>query len=60
MGNNIEIMEQLLRSTFPGESNDFYRYGRWTGGAFNSEAFDNLPATEKRNILKYLQKNKLK
>ena len=59
MGNNIEIVEQLLRNTFPGESNDFYRYGRWTGGAFNSDAFDNLSETERNAIRKYLKKHKL-
>ena len=60
MGNNIEIVEQLLRNTFPGESNDFYRYGRWTGGAFNSDAFRDLSKTERIAIFKYLKKNGLR
>ena len=53
-------MEQLLRSTFPGESNDFYRYGKWAGGAFNSEAFKDLPKTERDAVRDYLKNNKLR
>ena len=59
MGSNIEIVEQLLRRTFPGQPEEFYIYGRWAGGAYNSDRFDNLPEAEKNAIEEYLRRNNL-
>ena len=52
-------MENLLRKAFPYQDNDFYRYGKWSGGAYNSPAFDNLPQTEKDAVKGYLRKQGL-
>lgn len=35
MGGHADEMEQLLRDAFPGQSEDFYNYGKWAGGAMN-------------------------
>ena len=59
MGNHVAEMEQLLRQAFPGESNDFYRYGKWGGGAYNSTAFRNLPYAEQSAVQDYLRKQGL-
>ena len=54
MGQHIEEMEQLLRDAFPGQSEEFYEYGKWGGGAFNSDAFRQLPVEEQNAIWAYL------
>lgn len=51
--------EALLRDLFPGESEDFYRYGKWGGGLTETEAFNNLSNAERKAIQRYLIKNKL-
>ena len=56
MGQHIEEMEQLLRIAFPGMEEEFYEYGKWGGGAFNSEAFRQLPAEGQDAIWDYLEK----
>lgn len=38
-----EETEELLRQAFPGRNEEFYEYGKWGGGAFNSEVFEELP-----------------
>ena len=55
MGNHIAEMESMLRKAFPGQSEDFYRYGRWGGGAVDSDAFKNLTQAERDAIRKYLK-----
>jgi len=59
MGSHIDDVEWLLRDAFPNESNDFYRYGKWACGAFDSEAFESLSQTEKNAIINYLRKHEL-
>jgi hypothetical protein len=58
-GNNIEEYEQMLRGAFPGESEDFYEYGKWGGEFYNSPGFDALPPDEQIAILEYLDDNDL-
>ena len=41
MGSHVDKMEERLRSAFPGQSEDFYKYGKWGGGATSSDAFLN-------------------
>lgn len=55
MGIQIDEIEKLMRETFPGESEEFYRYGKWGGGAYNSSAFDKLSDDEQQNIFNYLE-----
>ena len=54
MGQHVEEMEQLLREAFPGMDDDFYEYGKWGGGAFNSDKFDQLPFELQKEITDYL------
>ena len=54
MGQHVEEMEQLLREAFPGMDDDFYEYGKWGGGAFNSYAFNELPIEMQDEITEYL------
>lgn len=54
MGEHIEETETLLRQAFPGRDEEFYEYGKWGGGAFNSEAFEKLPLDEQQEIYNYL------
>lgn len=54
MGGNIDELEQLLRDAYPGESEEFYDYGKWGGGAMNSEEYEKLPDVEKDAIESYL------
>jgi hypothetical protein len=60
IGNHIDQFESILREAFPGESEDFYNYGKWGGGIFNSSAFDALPGGEKRDVRRYLKDNDLR
>ena len=55
MGQHVEEMEQLLREAFPGMDDDFYEYGKWGGGAFNSDKFDQLSKEEQDAIEEYLR-----
>ena len=59
MGEHIYDMENLLRKAFPNESNDFYRYGKWGGGAFDSDVFNALPEAEQKAVFRYLSENNL-
>lgn len=59
MGSHIGEMESRLRSTFPGQSEDFYKYGKWGGGATDSKTFGELPKKEQRKIKNYLKRNGL-
>ena len=59
MGSHIDELETMLREAFPGESDEFYEYGKWGGGAFDSDAFDELPLSEQYKIIQYLQNNGL-
>ena len=43
-------MEERLRSAFPGQSEDFYKYGKWGGGATSSDAFLKLENIEPDKI----------
>ena len=52
----MEEMEQLLRDSFPGMPEEFYEYGKWGGGAFNSTAFRSLPIEERMNVEDYLSR----
>lgn len=56
MANHVEEMETLLRNAFPGESEEFYEYGKWGGGLVNCEAFMGLSKDEQIIILEYLNK----
>ena len=55
MGEHVEEVEQLLRDAFPGMDDDFYEYGKWGGGTFNSDKFDQLPKEEQDAIEEYLR-----
>lgn len=55
MSQHVEEMEQLLRDSFPGMPEEFYEYGKWGGGAFNSTAFEELPIEEQNAIKYYLR-----
>lgn len=55
----MDDYEALLRDLFPGESEEFYRYGKWGGGLIETEAFKDLGEAERNAILRYLNKNKL-
>lgn len=59
MGNNMDEYEIYLRNAFPGEKNEFYIYGKWGGGAYNSDDFKTLSVDERMNILSYLHDNRL-
>lgn len=59
MGGHIEEVEDLLREAFPGKEQDFYEYGKWGGGATESDEFKDLNNEEKRDIINYLKKNGL-
>ena len=54
MGRHVDEMEELLRESFPGRDEEFYEYGKWGGGAFNSSAFDTLPIEVQDSIQLYL------
>ena len=54
MGQHVEEMEQLLRDAFPGQSEEFYEYGKWGGGALNSDAFEKLSEEERGRVEEYL------
>lgn len=54
MGEHIEETEMLLREAFPGRDEKFYEYGKWGGGAFNSDAFEKLPLDKQQEIYNYL------
>ena len=60
MGYDNQKYEQFLRSAFPGETEDFYKYGKWGGGVEESEEYNNLSLEEKNKIEIYLKKNNLK
>ncbi len=55
MGRHVDEMEELLRESFPGRDEEFYEYGKWGGGAFNSKAFDNLNKEDQNRIYSYLR-----
>lgn len=59
MGGHIDQVEQLLRSAFPGQDEDFYEYGKWGGGAMNSDEFTQLPKYKQHNTEVYLKKHDL-
>ncbi|MFR5660792.1 MAG: hypothetical protein ACLUDU_23440, partial [Butyricimonas faecihominis] len=59
MGYDNQKYEQFLRSAFPAETEDFYKYGKWGGGVEKSEEFNNLSSDEKGKINKYLHDNNL-
>ena len=59
IGSHVDKMEERLQSAFPGQSEDFYKYGKWGGGATSSDAFENLTQSEKEKINEYLIKNNL-
>lgn len=59
IGKHTDIMEGILKDAFPGESDDFYNYGKWGGGATNSSAFEELSKEEQKSIINYLGSNKL-
>lgn len=54
MGGHIEEVEDLLREAFPGKEQDFYEYGKWGGGATESDEFEKLSESEQSRILDYL------
>ena len=56
MGEHVAEMDSLLRGAFPGQDEKFYKYGKWGGGVFDSEAFRKLPADEQDAIWEYLEK----
>ena len=45
-----EETEELLKQAFPGRDEVFYEYGKWGGGAFNSEVFEELPFERQKSI----------
>ncbi|MBO5312279.1 MAG: hypothetical protein J6A91_09545, partial [Bacteroidales bacterium] len=59
MGRHVDEMEELLRESFPGRDEEFYEYGKWGGGAFNSDGFKELSSQEKNQIITYLKRNGL-
>lgn len=59
MGKHTDIMENILRDTFKGESEDFYNYGKWAGGGVHSDAFKELDEEKQKEIKMYLRNNKL-
>ena len=59
MGSHVDKMEERLRSAFPGQSEDFYKYGKWGGGATSSDAFLKLTKSERDKIIEYLTNNNL-
>lgn len=59
MGQHTDIMEDILREAFPGESDDFYNYGKWAGGATDSSAFRELSQEEQQEIKDFLKEHKL-
>lgn len=59
MSKHVNEAEKNLRDAFPGESEDFYKYGKWGGGATLSGAFNKLPQNEQKQINIYLSNNKL-
>nr|WP_195460417.1 hypothetical protein [Alistipes sp. D31t1_170403_E11] len=44
---------------FPGQDEDFYEYGKWGGGAMNSDEFTQLPKYKQHNTEVYLKKHDL-
>ena len=59
MGGHIEEIEELYREAFPNEDEEFYEYGKWGGGAINSQEFENLSDIEKEEIMNYLMEQDL-
>lgn len=59
IGNDNAKYEGFLRDAFPGEKEEFYKYGKWGGGISDSEAFKKLPVQEQDEIKKYIKDNKL-
>lgn len=59
MGDHVDAYEALLRSAFPGETEDFYEYGKWGGGVFNSSEYDALSDETRQKIENYLITNGL-
>lgn len=59
IGNDNAKYERFLRDAFPGEKEEFYKYGKWGGGISDSEAFKKLPVQEQDEIKKYIKDNKL-
>lgn len=55
MGSHVDELETMLREAFPGESDEFYEYGKWGGGAFDSSAYYDLSSSERNEINKYLK-----
>ena len=54
MGEHIEETEELLRQAFPGRDEEFYEYGKWGGGAMDSNVFKQLASMEQLAIIVYL------
>lgn len=50
MGSHIDEIESILRECFPEQDEKFYEYGKWGGGAMDSEAFNKLPIEERLAI----------
>ena len=50
-----EETEELLRESFPGRDEEFYEYGKWGGGAYNSSAFAVLPFEIQKSIENFLR-----
>ncbi|MCD7963889.1 MAG: hypothetical protein LUF90_10190 [Rikenellaceae bacterium] len=54
----MDEYEKKLRKAFPGQSEEFYKYGKWTG-LTQTEGYRNLSTSEKNNIHNYLYNNGL-
>lgn len=59
MGGHADEMEQLLRDAFPGQSEDFYNYGKWAGGGYESDEFKALSMDERLKTYDYLKQTNL-
>ncbi len=56
MGETLDQTEQMLRDAFPGESKEFYKYGKWAGGAWDTPEFNHLVSDEeKRAIIQWMR-----
>ena len=49
------LLESILREIFPGQDEKFYEYGKWGGGAMDSDSYYNLPKETQDSIEEYLK-----
>ena len=59
MGSHVERWKNVYEVLSPVQSEDFYKYGKWGGGATSSDAFLKLTKSERDKIIEYLTNNNL-